>query len=123
MRTLELVAAGALGLLGARSLVHWVRRPVEGTDVRTHVAFAAFVLGRVGVWWSLAGFFLISASIRNPDPRGEGAYLAGRAFTEEFRARFWWYPLIVLGFAVLQLVASVLMGGLPAGKDPGGSGV
>ncbi len=108
MRTFELVAAAVLGLMGLRSLVHWIRRPFDSTDPRDHVLFALFVLGRVGAWWSMAGLFLLSATLR--DPNGSGAYIQGRAFTDLFRDRFWWYPLVVIGFLVLQFVAGYVLG-------------
>ncbi len=113
MNRLEWAVAAVLGLAGLRSLVHWIRRPFEGTDVADHLLFAGFVLGRVGSWWSLAGFFALSANTRNPDPLGGGATLAGRAFVEEFRARAWWYPLVVLGFLAVQFLAGFFLGRRP----------
>jgi hypothetical protein len=110
VNAVEWVVAGALGLAGLRSLAYWARRPFDSTDVRDHLLFAAFVLGRVGSWWSLAGFFMLSATTRNPDPAGGGATLAGRAYLDEFRARYWWYPLVVLGFLVLQFLAGYFLG-------------
>ena len=110
MNLAEWVAAAVLGLAGLRSLVHWARRPFDSTDVRDHLLFAAFVLGRVGAWWSLAGFFALSASTRNSDPVGGGATLTCRAFVDEFRSRYWWYPLVVIGFLVLQFVAGYFLG-------------
>ncbi|MEO8476300.1 MAG: hypothetical protein ABI572_04505 [Actinomycetota bacterium] len=113
MNRLEWAASAVLGLAGLRSLVHWMRRPFDGTEVADHLLFAAFVLGRVGSWWSLAGLFALSANTRNPDPLGGGATLAGRAFVEEFRARSWWYPLVVLGCLVLQFLAGFFLGRRP----------
>lgn len=108
MRIFELVVAGLLALLGARSLLYWVRRPFESTDPRDHVLFAAFVMGRVGAWWSMAGFFVLSATLR--DPGGTGAFVQGRAFTDLFRDRYWWYPLVFIGCLVLQFVAGFFLG-------------
>ncbi len=108
MRIVELAAAGLFAAGGARSLVHWIRRPFDSTDPLDHALFAAFVLGRVGMWWSLAGFFLLSATLK--DPNGSGAYLQGRAFTDYFRDRFWWYPMVFLGALVLQFLASYFLG-------------
>jgi len=121
VNAIEWVVAGVLSLLGLRSLVYWARRPFESTDVRDHVLFAAFVLGRVGTWWSLAGLFALSATTRNPDPLGGGATLAGRAFVDEFRARYWWYPLVVIGFLVLQFVAGYFLGRRHDRSGPTGS--
>jgi len=110
VNSLEWVVVVVLASAGMRSLVYWARRPFDSTDVRDHLLFAAFVLGRVGSWWSLAGFFALSATTRNPDPRGGGAALAGQAFVDEFRARYWWYPLVVIGFMVLQFIAGFFLG-------------
>ena len=108
MRVAELVVAAAFLALGVRSFVHWVRRPFDSTDPVDHALFAAFVVGRVGAWLSLAGFFLLSATLK--DPNGSGAYLQGRAFTDVFRDRYWWYPLVFLGFITLQFLAGYFLG-------------
>jgi hypothetical protein len=108
VRAVELALAGVLALLGLRSLVHWVRRPFEGSDPVDHALFAAFVVGRVGAWWSMAGFFYLSATLK--DPNGSGAFLQGRAFTDYFRDRFWWYPLVFVGFMAVQFVAGYFLG-------------
>jgi hypothetical protein len=108
MRTFELLVATVFGLLGVRSLIHWIRRPFDSRDPRDHVLFALFVLGRVGAWWSLAGLFLLSATLK--DPNGTGAYIQGRAFADLFHDRYWWYPLVVLGFVLLQFVAGYFLG-------------
>lgn len=120
MNAVEWFVAAALGLAGLRSLVYWARRPFDSTDIRDHLLFAAFVLGRVGSWWSLAGLFALSATTRNPDPLGGGATLAGRAYVDEFRARYWWYPVIVIGFLVLQFIAGFFLGRRQARTGPAG---
>ena len=102
MRWFEALASALLLALGLRSLVHWLRLSFAGEDAADHVLFGLFVLGRVGVWWSLAGLFAIYATISR--------HLAGRAFTDEIRTRFWWYPVVVLVFAAVQLVAGILLG-------------
>jgi hypothetical protein len=108
VRTFELVTAGALALLGIRSLVHWARRPFDSADPRDHLLYAAYVMGRVGAWWSMAGLFVLSAGLR--DPNETGAFVRGRAFTDLFRDRYWWYPLVVLGCLVLQFVTGFFLG-------------
>jgi len=102
VRWFEVLASGLLAVLGLRSLVHWIRLPFTGEDGADHVLFGLFVLGRVGVWWSLAGLFAINATV--------SGHLAGRTFTDEVRTRFWWYPMVVLLFAAVQLVAGILLG-------------
>jgi len=92
----------ALGLLGLRSLVHWLRTPFAGEDALDHTLFALFVIGRVGVWWSLAGLVAIDTAI--------SGRLQGRALTDEIRTRFWWYPVIVIACTALQFVAGVALG-------------
>ena len=102
MRWVEIGLAVLFGLAGLRSLIHWLRRPFVGEDRTDHILFALFVLGRVGAWWSLAGLFAIYATVS-----GE---LTGQAFTDEVRSRFWWYPILVLSFIVMQLVAGIFLG-------------
>jgi hypothetical protein len=111
LRWFEIGVAAALGVLGVRSLVHWLREPFAGRDATDHLLFALFVVGRVGIWWALAGLFAIYESV--------SARLVGRAFADEIRIRFWWYPMVVLAAAVLQFVAGVMLGrrGEPAGGD------
>jgi len=98
----ETAVAVVFGAFGARSAAHWFRRPFAGTDATDHLLFALFVLGRVGLWWSLAGLFAIYAAV--------SSHLKGMAFTDEIKTRFWWCPVIVLVFASLQFVASFLLG-------------
>lgn len=106
MRFVELGIAALLGLAGLRSLWTWSRRGFEGTDVVDHVLYAFFVTGRVGLWLSLAGFFLISASI---DVRGRAAFDE----LESFR----WYLMVPILLASMQLLAGWFLGR----REPGGS--
>jgi len=108
VRSLELVLALVLGVLGLRSLVYWVRRPFDSDDPVDHALFAGFVLGRVGTWWAFAGLFAISATLR--DPNGSGAYLQGRAFADAFRDQFSWYLLVLLIPPVLQFLCGFFLG-------------
>ncbi len=108
--------AGALIAMAIRSLVHWIRRPFDSSDPRDHLLFAAFVVGRVGMWLSLAGSLYLSATLK--DPNGSGAYLQGRAFADYFRDRFWWYPLTFLIFLVMQFVAGLFLGHRGGAQDP-----
>jgi hypothetical protein len=90
----ELVVAGLLALGGIRSLVVWSGRTFESTAVRDHVLFALHRTGRIGLWFSLAGFFLGYALLDEP---------------QEFR----WYFIVPLALAALQLVTSVLLARTP----------
>ena len=102
MSWFETAVAVALCGLGARAAAHWFRQPFAGRDAKDHVLFGLFVLGRVGLWWSLSGLFAIYAAV--------SSHLKGRAFTDEISTRFWWYPVIVLVFASMQFVAGFLLG-------------
>jgi hypothetical protein len=95
----ELVLASLLGLLGLRSLVVWARRPFLSRSLKDHALYALWITGRVGLWFAIAGVFLISASI---DERG-------KAFTDEW-SRYSWYVAVPLGLAAVQLMAGYLLG-------------
>lgn len=107
MRAFELGVAAALAAGGIRSLVLWTRRGFEGTDVREHLWFAAFVTGRVGLWLSLAGVFGISAA---SDARG-------RAAVDEL-AGLRWYALVPLALAAVQVAAGYFLGRGARGRIP-----
>ena len=94
--------AAALGIGGTRSLIHWLRKPFVGRDGVDHLLFGLFVLGRVGVWLSLSGLFAIYAVL--------SGQVRGRAFTDEVRARLWWYPAITLSLAATQAVCGIFLG-------------
>jgi hypothetical protein len=63
------------------------------------VLYAAYLTGRVGLWFAFAGAFLVFASIDTQ----------GQAFVDEVRDRRW-YVLVFVGLAVLQLVAGWFLG-------------
>ena len=98
MRVFEITAAAILGLLGIRSLVYWIRRPLFSRSVKEQVLYSAWVTGRVGLWFAVAGVFAISASIQ----------VQGRPFLAEFH-RYRWYFYVPLMMAVVQLVAALLL--------------
>jgi hypothetical protein len=112
MRLVELGLAVVFVVLGIRSTWKWTRRPIEGTDVTDHVLYAVFVTGRAGLWFALAGYFLIAASIA----------VRGRAAMDEL-ARFRWYVLVPLVLAVMQLVAGYALGRRSPGTGPEGDGL
>ena len=108
MNQLELVVAVVFGLLGVRSLVYWLRRPLESDVRRDHLLYALFVASRAGVWFALMGLFLLFASV----------HTQGRAFAED-AARFSWYYLVVAVPAALQFVSGFLLGRDPGRPPPG----
>jgi hypothetical protein len=99
VRVVELAIAAAFLLGGLRSLWRWSRRSFEGTDVVDHVLYALFLTGRVGLWFSFAGFFLIYASV---DVRG-------RAAMDELEP-YRWYLLVPIALGALQLAAGWFLG-------------
>jgi hypothetical protein len=96
----ELIVAAAFGLLGLRSLVYWLRRPVASAARRDHLLYALFVVARSGLWFALAGLFLLYAGVRTQ----------GRAFLED-AGDYRWYLVIVLVLAGVQFAAGFLLGG------------
>jgi hypothetical protein len=99
MNLVELLVAAVFGLLGVRSIVHWLRRPMESDARRDHLLYALFVASRAGVWFALMGLFLLFASVETQ----------GRAFTDD-AARFNWYYLVLAVPAALQFVSGFLLG-------------
>lgn len=99
MKTAELVAAAVLTAFGIRSLVHWARRPFEGTDPVDHVLYASYLTGRVGLWFAAAGAFLLFASIPT----------RGQAFADDVRS-YRWYVMVFVILGVLQLVSGWFLG-------------
>lgn len=99
MTVIEIALVGVFGALGARSLVHWTRRPFESRDARDHLLFAMFVTGRVGLWLALAGIFLLYASTTTQ----------GRAFVDDVR-RYDWYVMVFVILAAMQLIGGYFLG-------------
>ena len=99
MNVVELVVAAVFGLLGVRSVVHWLRRPMDLDARRDHLLFALFVVSRAGIWFALMGLFLLYASVETQ----------GRAFADD-TARFNWYFIVLAVPAALQLVAGFMLG-------------
>ena len=99
MKAPELVAASVFAALGVRSLVHWARRPFEGTDPVDHALFALYLTGRVGLWFAAAGAFLLFASIPT----------RGQAFADDVRS-YRWYLLVFVILGVIQMVAGWFLG-------------
>jgi hypothetical protein len=100
---LEVALAAVFAALGVRSLVHWLRRPMASDARRDHLLFALFVVSRAGLWFALAGLFLIYA----------GLSTRGRALLDDV-ARLRWYLVVLLVPAALQFVTGFL---LARGRD------
>ena len=98
MSLIEIVIASALGALGLRSLWTWVRRPLREGTVVDQLLFALFVTGRVGLWFALAGIFVLYA-ITSVD-----GYLT-TAFD-----RFRWVLLVPFALAATQVLAAYALG-------------
>jgi ABC-type sulfate transport system permease component len=109
MRIPEIAAAAVLAVGGVRSVWVWVRRSFEGTDVVDHLLYASFVVGRSGLWFAVAGLFLIYATVPT----------AGRAALDDLDA-YRWYLLVPLGLACLQLVAGFTLGRRSPEREPAG---
>jgi hypothetical protein len=99
LRVVELVLAGLFALGGVRSFVVWVGRPIDSDALRDQLSYALYRTGRIGLWFAVAGIFLLPTLIGRE----------GRAYTEEF-ARWRWYILVPLFLAVMQFVGAYLLG-------------
>jgi hypothetical protein len=108
MNVAELVVAAVFGLLGIRSLVYWLRRPLESDVRRDHVLYALFVASRAGLWFALMGLFLLFASVETQ----------GRAFADD-AARFNWYYVVLAVPAALQFISGFLLSRDPRTPPPG----
>jgi len=103
VRAVEVALACLLAAGGLRSAWRWARRPLEGADLRDHLLYAAYLTGRIGLWFAFAGYFVLAASIR----------LRGRAAGDEL-ARYRWYALVPIALAALQLLAGLALGRRPS---------
>ena len=104
---MEYAVAAVFGLLGIRSLIHWLRRPLESDARRDHVLFALFVVSRAGLWFALMGLFLLYATVDTQ----------GRAFSED-AGEFSWYFIVIMVLAALHLVTVFLLGRPPPARPP-----
>ena len=99
-RILELAVAALLVTGGVRSLLRWTRREFAssggGAD---HALYAAFVTGRVGLWFAFAGFLVLSASVE----------FRGRAYVDTMRG-YLWYIMVPIVLGVVQLLAAFALG-------------
>jgi hypothetical protein len=98
LRYVELALAAALSAGGVRALVRSLRERFVARDLVDHLLYAMYVTGRVGVWFGLAGLFVIVASIR----------YEGRALIDEFRG-YRWYFMVPIALGALQFVGGQLL--------------
>jgi hypothetical protein len=112
MNVVEIAVAGVFGLLGVRSLVYWLRRPMDSDVRRDHLLYALFVASRAGLWFAMMGLFLLFASVETE----------GRAFMDD-AARFNWYYIVLAVPAAVQFISGFLLGRPPppppSDGDPG----
>jgi hypothetical protein len=94
----ELTIAAVCAALGIRSIVHWLRQPLELTGRRDLVLFALFVVARAGLWFAVGGWFLLVASVDTQ----------GRAFRED-AATFRWYFVVILILIALHVATAFLL--------------
>lgn len=99
MRTVELVIGCVFIAGGLRSIWYWGRQRFEGTDVVDHLLYALYLTGRIGLWFAIAGFFLIYATID----------VQGRAALDELE-QYRWYFMVPLVLGLLQLGAGWFLG-------------
>lgn len=90
MTAVEVSLAVLLALAGLRSLWTWMRRRLPGADPVDHLLYALHLTGRVGLWFSLAGFFALYAYV-------DAAGVSLRPYR--------WYAIVPLVLAAVQLVA------------------
>jgi hypothetical protein len=95
MRVLEIGLAVLCVLGGVRSMWVWSRRPFESRDPVDHALYAVFVTGRVGLWLSVAGWFVLYAYLVE-----SGGSIA------DYR----WYLAVPLVLAGVQFLASFFLG-------------
>ena len=108
MNVVEGVVAALFGLLGVRSAIYWLRRPLDSDVRRDHLLYALFVTSRVGLWFALMGLFLLFASVGTQ----------GRAFIDD-AARFNWYYVVLAVPAALQVISGFLLGRPPPPPSDG----
>ena len=99
MTAIEWGLAALFGLLGLRSIVYWLRRRLAARSLREHVLYALWLTGRAGMWFAIAGIFVISASIET----------SGGPYVDEFYD-YRWYIFVPITLAAMQLVAGLSLG-------------
>jgi hypothetical protein len=103
-----LVLAAVFAVLGVRSAIHHTRRPFASDELRDQVLYAAYLTARVGMWFAVAGAFVIVAFLGvgedpEPDP------VTGR-FDIHRASEFTWYLLVFVVLGAIQLLAAWFLG-------------
>jgi hypothetical protein len=111
VKVAETVIALVFTAMGLRALVYWLRRPFETSDVRDHLLFAAYLTGRIGLWFSLAGLFFLLAVDTDTRFSGEEGQFANYA------SHYGWYLMVFAVLSALQLVAGYFLGRRMQGGD------
>jgi hypothetical protein len=110
VRTFELALALVFAALGVRSVVYWLRRPFDSADPVDHALFAMYVTGRAGLWFAMAGMFLLFATAATTDPvTGRTIPAEGRAFVDAVQ-EYRWYLLVPLLLAAMQFLGGWFLG-------------
>jgi hypothetical protein len=103
----EAVLAGVFLLAGIRSLVWWMRRPFESTDMRDQLLFASYLTGRVGMWFAVAGLFLL---LSLAGAGGGAGASTGETALARFAGEHAWYVMVFLALGVMQFVSAFFLG-------------
>jgi len=111
VRIVELVVAGLFTVGGIRSFVIWSRKPIDSDDLRDQLWYALYRTGRIGLWFAVAGIFLLSGL----------SGTEGRAFNDEF-AQHRWFLMVPLILAVMQLIGAYMLGRSADRRPPPDSG-
>ncbi len=103
-RALGSAVAVLLAVLAIRSLVYWIRRPFDSADLRDQALYAAFLTGRVGMWFALSGLFLLlSGDSGTRFGKADGSFV-------DYAGRYRWFVMLFLVLAAIQLVAGYFLG-------------
>jgi len=118
VRRFEFVVALVLLAGGVRSAIHHARRPFASDDVRDQLLYAAYLTGRVGMWFAFAGLFLILAFAGSSDPTPDP--VSGKLDVVE-ASDYAWYVIVFAVLGAMQLLAGWFLGHRGGGA-PGGDG-
>jgi hypothetical protein len=107
VRRFEFVVAVVLAAAGVRSAIHHARRPFASDDVRDQLLYAAYLTGRVGMWFAFAGLFVILAFAGASDPTPDP--VTGKLDVVE-ASDYAWYVLVFAVLGAMQLLAGWFLG-------------